>query len=377
MELARRYPKAKQALIEIRDRGASEFNGGGGHFALFMEVSAINRELGEQDATLALFKSIQSQDPKLARQCYPTVEALLMEKGEYALCASFIPNFQASFENFCAIRERMLEIVDRSPEINQAALRRQAQQTFIKDTRKLIEILVGIRRISEAEKIREQAVAVLDVPELQSAVAEAEQKVAQISTTAAPAKTESATVVIPTAHTMRSLATRICEGDDAALGELRLIATELYRNINYTTEQDRVRSNLFLMRAAFRELGEQAGRSNAQAMAALQSAAFNRQLKAHVSDALGIAAADGNEQALDMLLHHQDWNMLQSSAVFALRAPAEKNNERAIDFLVAVLDREGNRPLWHGASEGLKVAAANGNAKAKAALEKYEQTKPK
>jgi len=219
--------------------------------------------------------------------------------------------------------------------------------------------------------------AVLNVPELQSAVADAEQKVAQISASATPAKTESAPSAIPTTNTMRSLATRICEGDEAAGGELRLIAAELYRNINYTTEQDRVLSNLSLMRAAFRELGEQAGRSNAPAMAALQSAAFDRQLKAHVSGALGIAAAAGNEQALDMLLHHQDWNMLQSSAVFALRAPAEKNNERAIDFLVAVLDKEGNRPLWHGASEGLRVAAANGNPKAKAALEKYEQSNTK
>jgi hypothetical protein len=85
MELAGRYPKAKQALVEIRDRGTSEFASGGGSFVLFTEVSAINREFGQQDATLALFKSIQSLNPKLARECYPTVEDLLMEKGEYAL----------------------------------------------------------------------------------------------------------------------------------------------------------------------------------------------------------------------------------------------------------------------------------------------------
>src|SRR5205085_5152579 len=162
MELARRYPKAKQALIEIRDRGARQFNTGGGDFALFMEVSALNRELGEQDATVALFKSIQSQDMNLARQCYPTVEELLMEKGEYAVCVNFIPDFQASFENVRVIWERTLEIIDRTPEVKQAALRRQAQQTFVKDTRKLIEILVGIGRKAEAEQIREQAVAILN-----------------------------------------------------------------------------------------------------------------------------------------------------------------------------------------------------------------------
>ncbi|HEY0549677.1 MAG TPA: tetratricopeptide repeat protein, partial [Verrucomicrobiae bacterium] len=375
-ELARRYPKAKQALVEIRDRGTQEFAIGGGHFALFMEVSALNRELGEPDATFALFKSIRSRNPPLARQCYYAVSDLLIEKGDYALCASFIPNFQEQFENIHAVWERTLAVADRTPEANQALVRQEAQRSFIKDTRGLIEILVGIRRIVEAEKIREQAVAILNVPELQSAVSDADERAARFSA-AAPATTELATAVIPTSNTMRLLATRICEGDDAAFGELRRVAGELYRNINYTREQGRVSSNLFLMRAAFRELGEQAGRSNSQAMAALQSAAFARDLTAHVSDALGLAAAAGNEQALDMLLHHQDWNMLQSSAVFALRAPAEKNNEQAIDFLVAVLGSEGSRPLWHGASEGLKVAAASGNLKAQAALEKYEQAKPK
>ena len=77
-----------------------------------------------------------------------------------------------------------------------------------------------------------------------------------------------------------------------------------------------------------------------------------------------------------MLLHHQDWNILLSSTVFALRVFAEKGNEQAIDFLIGVLENPKHRPLWHGASSGLKTAAVNGNAKAKAALEEYEQANP-
>jgi hypothetical protein len=178
-------------------------------------------------------------------------------------------------------------------------------------------------------------------------------------------------------NVMRTLAIRIAEGDQAAFDELRSVAIELYRNINYANEPDRVRSNLSLMRAAFRELGEQAGRSNAPALAALQSAVFTPQLRSHATDALGIAAAAGNEEALNMLLLHQDWNMLLSSTVFALRAPAEKGNEQAIDFLIAVLGNPKHRALWNGASDGLKTAATNGNAKAKVALEQYEQANPK
>jgi hypothetical protein len=186
-------------------------------------------------------------------------------------------------------------------------------------------------------------------------------------------KTDAAKV---TTNVMRALATRICEGDDAAFGELRLIATELFRNLDYAKEQARLLTNVILMRAAFNELGEQAGRSNAHALAALQTAAFSRPLKAHVPHALGIAATAGNEHALEMLLHPQDWNILLSSAVTALRVPAEQNNERAVDFLIGVLEDPKHRALWNSASGRLRSAAAMGNARAKAAVEKYQQAQP-
>ena len=376
MDLARHYPKARQALIEIRDRGTREFAQGGGSADLFMEASRINEQLGERDATYALFKSIQSRDSKLARQCYRIAEDLLVEKGDYALCASFIPNVQDRFRQILTLRERTLAIADRTPEVDQTSLRKSTEQTFIKDTRKLIEILVGVGREAEAEQIREQAVAVLNVPELQSAVTDAGQKVAKVSPAAATTE-PGLTRVFLTANGMRALAKRICEGDEAAFEELRSAATELYRDVDVARDQERARNILVLMRAAFDELGIQAGRSNAAAIAALQSAAFTRQMKAHVPNALGIAAAVGNEQALEMLLHHQDWNILLSSTVFALRAPAEKTNDLAIDFLANVLGEPRHRALWYGASNALQAAAANGSPKAKAALGQRGPANPK
>jgi predicted Ser/Thr protein kinase len=74
-ELARRYPKAKQALIEIRDHDASEVRAGRGYFDLFMEVESINGCLQDEAATLALFKVIEREDPQLANQCAPLMDA--------------------------------------------------------------------------------------------------------------------------------------------------------------------------------------------------------------------------------------------------------------------------------------------------------------
>ncbi len=176
-ELSGSYPKARQSLMETRDRGVREFASGGGSFALFQEVEAINERLGQAQATFELFTSIQQRYPELAKQCYYVMENALIEKGDYAACANFIPDFQQRFEFRRDVYRRTGEISDRTPEVNSANIRKEAQRNFINDTRKLIEILVGVSRMVEAEKIREQSVAVLNVPELQSAVSDAEANI--------------------------------------------------------------------------------------------------------------------------------------------------------------------------------------------------------
>jgi serine/threonine protein kinase len=180
-QLARLYPKARQAMAEVRDRAVREFSAGGGSFALFQEVEALNQQLGDAEATRTLFESIRKQNPDLAQQCYFVVERMLVESGKYAVCASFIPDFRFRFEHARNVYRRTGEIADRTPEANTTMIRRNAQRDFMNTTRLLIEILIGVGRQAEAEKIQEQALAVLNVPELRSAVSDAEEKVRRSS----------------------------------------------------------------------------------------------------------------------------------------------------------------------------------------------------
>ncbi|MGD0899700.1 MAG: protein kinase, partial [Thermoguttaceae bacterium] len=176
----------------------------------------------------------------------------------------------------------------------------------------------------------------------------------------------------PTVAAMRALAERIVNGDQAAFDVLRDTAAELYRDIDYRKEEGRVSSNLVLMRAAFNLLGEQAGKGNQKAFEALKRSLGTLHLRSFAPDALGIAAAAGHAESLEMLLHHDKWGILLSSAVFALQKPAEQNNEKAVDFLVGVLENPEHRALWNGVSQHLVAAAASGNQRAKAALEKFD-----
>jgi tRNA A-37 threonylcarbamoyl transferase component Bud32 len=200
-ELGRRYPKAKQALIEIRDRDTQEFAEGRGYFDLFMDVHSLNQYLGEDEATYSLFKRIEQSDPPLARQCFGVSEDLLVSHGEYDLCQGYIGDPQTAFESIRQSREHLKKLEDQwaarrqeqTKQFEQTAKTnplsantpapflpeppRLADKKFVGQTRQLIEILVGANRKTDAGKIREEALAVLDVSELQSAVSDAAKKI--------------------------------------------------------------------------------------------------------------------------------------------------------------------------------------------------------
>ena len=217
-ELSRRYPKAKQALIEVRDRDTKMFSNGGGYSDLFAEVANINRELRDDEATVALFKSIHQKDPTLASKCYFYAEAVLARKGEYALCSGYISNPQARFQ---AIRTGW----DMEKKLDPAG---EASNRFVVNTCQLIEILVGAGRNTEAEKIRDEAVSLLDDARLKSAVSDGEEKVRHMSPqreTSKPPAAEQANPKITTDQILvEDLALRmlvaIREKDDATLRSL-------------------------------------------------------------------------------------------------------------------------------------------------------------
>jgi hypothetical protein len=201
MELARRYPKAKQALIEIRDNKTREIAEGRGYSEMVQEVQAINHELQDDDATYALFKTMREKDPKLAGQSYFYLEGLLVSKGEYQWCLSHMGEPQGRFnlirqafdtdrdhqKRMAEMRQRTAQQMDGmnqkrgwtnswSPPDTSAMMKESAEGRFVGQTCRLIEILVATDHKADAESIREQAIAVLDDPRLKSSVDDAAQK---------------------------------------------------------------------------------------------------------------------------------------------------------------------------------------------------------
>jgi type II secretory pathway pseudopilin PulG len=199
IEIGRRYPKAKQALIEIRDGDAQKFSDGEGYSELFQEIAGINQYLGDGDATLALFKAIEQRDSQLAGQCFLFAEDLLVQKGEYETCRKYMGDPQTTFERIRQSWQQMKKFEEQNTARNEEQRKRIeemaktnsvfahlpffptpppfADKHFIEQTRQLIEILVATGGQLDAKRIQGEALVILNAPELQSAVSNAELKI--------------------------------------------------------------------------------------------------------------------------------------------------------------------------------------------------------
>ncbi|MEI9961731.1 MAG: protein kinase [Limisphaerales bacterium] len=206
IELGRLYPKARQALIEIRDNDVHEFSEGRGDFKLFMEVNSISHYLGDDDAAYSLFKQIEQRDQPLAQQCFRIAEDLLLKHGDYQKCLDYIGDPQAAFEKIQNEWKRMKQFEEQSATRNDEQRKRLqemaktnsafahpfpklpkfADENFVKQTRELIEVLVATGHKADAEKIRDEAVALLADPWLKSAVDDMERKLQNPKTSVDP-----------------------------------------------------------------------------------------------------------------------------------------------------------------------------------------------
>jgi len=187
---------------------------------------------------------------------------------------------------------------------------------------------------------------------------------------------------LPSKEEIHALGQRIADGDEAAYDELTAITVKLYKEIkDYQAEHARVMALLGRMHIAFDLLGEEASKGNAHALDALKkSLRAKNTFTPFATDALAAAAAAGNQESLDILIHYKDWGLEDFTAQEALSKPIAANVESAVDFSAKYLltlrgtARDGGAVM--DMTNALATAAAKGNQTAKDALEKFFASAP-
>jgi len=170
LDLAKKYPPAMTDYLAIRDEDGRRVRDVEGDRQLFEEYASMNDTLKEGEKTYALFMEIDRADPARAKSLYDDnlVQTVLADHHEYALCSACIPDAEAAFGRIEDHRKLLLDEVQRHPQ-GSAGLVKLADVDFVKKSRELIGILAAAGRTDEAAKVRREALAVLDVPEIESA----------------------------------------------------------------------------------------------------------------------------------------------------------------------------------------------------------------
>jgi hypothetical protein len=155
--LGEKYPPARDALLSVRNESIAAFENGQGSFKLFMDVSAINAYLHDDAQTVELFKLLHRTDPELARQCYAVTERNLVVKGEWAICNSYLTDLEGRLEAVRQSRHLTLEIAEKNEALDspQESLKAFANCQFEDETSRLITILEGMGRLTDADRVRE------------------------------------------------------------------------------------------------------------------------------------------------------------------------------------------------------------------------------
>jgi len=105
------YPPARTALLALRDYCTRELAAGRGSVVLFEQVQTLDGHLDDDAAAHALYKTMEQVNPPLAQTCFPYVEPLLKQRGDYQTCLKHMGDPEKNLVNYHANLMKMRQVL--------------------------------------------------------------------------------------------------------------------------------------------------------------------------------------------------------------------------------------------------------------------------
>ena len=163
-KLADTYPPAKKALEDARDESMRHLDDRKTARDNFIDAREINRLLGDQNKTVAVFAELDKKSPKIAQLVYPDAQAELVKAKKYKLCNTYLDP-ENSYSDMAARHKRDRELAEDETEDKKSDWRRMGEETFTNHVAMLVTLLVLNDRKDEASKIAQRAKAELNKDE--------------------------------------------------------------------------------------------------------------------------------------------------------------------------------------------------------------------
>jgi len=175
--LGNKYPKALEKLKNIRDNKTARLLSVDLDWHLFQDVASINQHLGENPATVKLFKQLEATNAVFASAIYDLADDALVEAREYALAKKYLGDAKERLVTARRNFEDGMKFANSKRTANGGADDRAAGATrhAIEDifTEKVVRIITVLQKTGDkavAQEIQTEALKVLDNGQIRSAL---------------------------------------------------------------------------------------------------------------------------------------------------------------------------------------------------------------
>jgi hypothetical protein len=170
IDLGKKYPKALEALKDIRDKKTARLVAGENNRPLFHDIVAINEELGESLAAVEAFKKIQAARPDFASSVAELADKALFDAKEYELERKYLGDPLTRFD---CLKRNLDFGIDYAKTRGAASRSRQAfEYNFTHDVVRLIMLLDRTGDKDTARQIQAKALAACDNAAIRTALSE-------------------------------------------------------------------------------------------------------------------------------------------------------------------------------------------------------------
>lgn len=173
--LGEKYPKARQALIEIRDRKTDRMKKGNGSPELFQDIQSMNRYLYEPQKTVDLIKDLAVSDFEMAKRCYDFAKNDLIAAGDFELCNRLMEVPMFIVRDMRTLLRRNIDIYKTTDWADETHLDWTIRH-FLEESESVLIILTKNHRFVEAERFLTEAGKEMDIARIQAGLSDLRKK---------------------------------------------------------------------------------------------------------------------------------------------------------------------------------------------------------
>jgi tetratricopeptide (TPR) repeat protein len=187
-EMGAQYPKAIEALVEIRDRKMKSLLDGKESHELFHDVASINEVLEQPEKTVSLFEQLDEKQPKAAKGYWNVAKDAVIDAKRYDLARKYIGNPAREFTRVKAMYDHNTSLYD-DPRIGGDSFKAFNENNLVEESLRLIEVANALGDKQASLEIQAKALALVQDARLRDAIPAGQNQEAQQDGTGQPSAT--------------------------------------------------------------------------------------------------------------------------------------------------------------------------------------------